>query len=362
MADLSSFESCSASVSALRSSSNWSRTWPSTTARRVFSRIASSEAADLDLAQDVLLARVHAELRCELARQLLDDRSGLAQALGLDPLADPAAVLRLELGGELGVEVLRLAGACAELFLRVADLHDLAVRELEGLEDLVLGDLVGAGLDHRQRVLRADDDQVERALLLDDRQGRVDDEIAVDPSDPDGAHRAQEGQRRDHQRRGGAVDAEDVVRGDEVGRQRRADHVHLVLVALRPERPDRAVDHAGGEDGPFGGPSLALEETAGDLPGGVHALFDVDRQREEVGAFAALHLPLRGREDHRLAGADDDGAVRLLGELARLERHLLLAHGHRDRGEGFGHRAHLCLHFLVESRGLSQLFVYAGTG
>jgi hypothetical protein len=110
-------------------------------------------------------------------------------------------VLRLELGGELGVEVLRLAGRLRELFLRVADLHDLALRELEGLEDLVLGDLVGAGLDHRQRVLRAHDDQVERALLLDDRQRRVDDEVAVDPSDADGAHRAEEGQRRDHQRR-----------------------------------------------------------------------------------------------------------------------------------------------------------------
>jgi hypothetical protein len=104
--------------------------------------------------------------------------------------------------------------------------------------------------------------------------------------------------------------------------------VHLVLVALRPQRPDRAVDHPGGKDRPLGGTPFALEETAGDLPGGVHALLDVDREREEVGAFAALHLPLRGREDHRLAGADDDGAVRLLGELARLEGHLLLAHGH----------------------------------
>ena len=237
-------------------------------------------------------------------------------------------MLGLELGRQIGIEVLRLAGLPAEILLRIADLHDLGVRELEGLEDLVLGDLVRAGLDHRQGVLRADDDQVERALLLDDGQRRVDDELAVDASDPNGADRAQEGQRRDHQRGRGPVDAEDVVRGDEVRRQRRADDVHLVLVALRPERPDRAVDHARRQDRALGGPSFALEEAAGDLPGRVHALLDVHGEREEVRAFAALHPPHGGRQDHRLACADDDGAVRLLRELAALEGHLLLAYGH----------------------------------
>jgi hypothetical protein len=52
------------------------------------------------------------------------------------------------------------------------------VRELQRHEDRVLGDLVGARLDHRQRVLRADDDQVERRLLLL-LQRRVDDEVAA---------------------------------------------------------------------------------------------------------------------------------------------------------------------------------------
>src|SRR4029453_1695961 len=46
--------------------------------------------AHLDLAQDVVLARVHAQLGRQLVGQLLDDRGRLAQALGLDALADPA--------------------------------------------------------------------------------------------------------------------------------------------------------------------------------------------------------------------------------------------------------------------------------
>jgi hypothetical protein len=68
---------------------------------------------------------------------------------------------RLELGGEVRVEPLRLAGLTLEILLRLADALDLAVRDLERLEEHVLGHLVGAGLDHRQAVLRADDDQVE---------------------------------------------------------------------------------------------------------------------------------------------------------------------------------------------------------
>jgi hypothetical protein len=73
-----------------------------------------------------------------------------------------------------------------------------------------------------------------------------------------------------------------------------ADHLDLVAEALRPQRPDRAVDHARGQDRPLGGTSLSLEETAGDLPGGVHPLLDVDGKREEVRALARLN-PALGR-------------------------------------------------------------------
>ena len=145
------------------------------------------------------------------------------------------------------------------------------------------------------------------------------------------ADRAEERQRRDRERGRGAVDREDVVRHDHVGRQHGADHLHLVLEALRPERPDRAVDHARGERRALGGAALALEEAARDLPGGVHPLLDVDRQREEVRVGTRVLPPDRGREDHRVPAADDDRAVRLLCELARLEAQLVRAHvdGHR---------------------------------
>ena len=121
------------------------------------------------------------------------------------------------------------------------------------------------------------------------------------------------------------------MRDDHVGREDGADDLHLVLEAFRPERPDRAVDHPSGQRRALGGAPLALEETAGDLPGGVHPLLHVDGQREEVRVGARVLPPDSGCEDHRVPAADDDRAVRLLRELARLEAQLGRAHvdGHR---------------------------------
>src|SRR5262249_34112055 len=128
-----------------------------------------------------------------------------------------------------------------------------------------------------------------------------------------------------------AVDREDVVRHDHVRREDRDDALHLVAVALRPQRPDRPVDHARRQDRLLTLAPLALEETAWDLPGRVHPLLDVDREREEVRPLASLGAALCGRKDQRVAGPHDDRTVRLLRQLACLERDLTAADGHADR-------------------------------
>ena len=285
---------------------------------------------DLHLADDVALARVHRDRRGVRGEQLVDDRPRLAEADLGDAPRDGLAVPGVEVGVQLDVDPLLLADLAGELVDRVADADDLRVRERERLEHRLLRHLVAAGLDHRERLARADDDQVERGLvhLL---VRRVDDQLALDARDAHRADRPEERERRDRERGGGAVDGEDVVRHDHVGRQHGADDLHLVLEALRPERPDRAVDHARGERRALGGAALALEEAARDLAGGVHPLLDVDRQGEEVRVGTRVLPPDRGREDHRVPAADDDRAVRLLCELARLEAELVRPHvdGHR---------------------------------
>ncbi len=309
----------------------------------------------LDLALDVVVGRVHRDRRSEVGTELLDDRSRRGETVALDPLPDGVPLGRLDLGVEVGVEPLRLAGLRAEILLRLAEAADLAVRELERLEKQILRHLVGAGLDHGQAVLRADDDEVEGGLLPVLLQRRVDDELAVDQPDAHRADRPEERQRRQHERSRRTVDAENVVRGDEVGREHGADDLHLVAETLRPKRPDRAVDHPRSQGGALTRASLALEEAAGDLARGVHPLLDVDRQREEVGALAGLRASHRGGENHRLARANDDCAVRLLRELAGFEADLLLSNLDGDLRPAIGRDTHkLSSTVLVESGSSSQ--------
>ncbi len=80
----------------------------------------------------------------------------------------------------------------------------------------------------------------------------------------------------------GAVHREDVVGVHVVDRQRDRHQLRLEAPALGEQRADRAVDHARGQRALLAGAALALEERAGDLARGVHALLDVDGQGEEV--------------------------------------------------------------------------------
>jgi hypothetical protein len=64
--------------------------------------------------------------------------------------------------------------------------------------------------------------------------------------------------------------------------------VDLVAEAVGERRAQRPVDEAAGQDRLVGGLGLTPEERAGNLARGVLALFDVDRQREEVGAGARV--------------------------------------------------------------------------
>ena len=93
-----------------------------------------------------------------------------------------------------------------------------------------------------------------------------------------------------------------------VGREDRDDELDVVLVALGEERADRAVGQAGGQGGRLGRARLALDEAARDLARGVHALLELDREREEVEARAGIG-PV-GRPEHQgVAVADGDGTA-----------------------------------------------------
>ena len=148
--------------------------------------------------------------------------------------------------------------------------------------------------------------------------GRVDDELAVDPTHAHRADRAEERDLADRQRRRRRDRAEHVGVVLLVGREDRDDELDVVLVAIGEERADRAVGQTRRQDGRFRRPRLALDEAARDLARGVHPLLEVDREREEIEPGTGFR-PVRGAEHHGVTEADGDGPARESGELAGLD-------------------------------------------
>ena len=122
---------------------------------------------------------------------------------------------------------------------------------------------------------------------------------------------------RERRRRAGDGEHVGVVLG--VGREHERDDLRLVAPAGREQRPDRPIDHAAGEHFLLGRLAFALEEAAGDAARRVGVFAVVDRQRQEVDAFARVRRVAGGDEHHRVAEAHDDRAVGLLGQLAGFE-------------------------------------------
>ena len=157
----------------------------------------------------------------------------------------------------------------------------------------VFGHLAGEAFDHQHRVARAGDDQVELAgLQLVLRRER--DELAVDQAQPHRAERALERQRRNAQRRGGAVHRQHVAVGLPIAGQHEALDLHFVVEAFgNSGRIGRSMSRDGER---FLGrrPAFALEEAAGELAGRGVPLAVVAGEREEIDA-----RPRRARRPRR---------------------------------------------------------------
>ncbi len=98
----------------------------------------------------------------------------------------------------------------------------------------------------------------------------------------------------------------------------------VVAVALAEVGAKGTVDEPSAEDAALGGATLTAEERAGDPADGIHALFDVDGEREEINAFPRLVVGRGGHEGFGVAHGYRDCAVGLSGELARRDDDLFV--------------------------------------
>ncbi len=244
----------------------------------------------------------------------------------------------VEEDGEFGR---RLGGGAGEFALRAAQLGDERLGGLQALRDHLFGRLHraagdqldgvlgGLRLDHHDRDVAlpavrgvqhaAGDDHVEgRSGQLG--VGRERDPLTVDQGDPGAADRAGERQAGDLGRRRCGIDRKHVVGMRRVQRKDGDDDLYFVAQALDEGRPQRAVDQPAGEDGVLARTSLAPEERSGDSTRGVHPLFHVDGQREEVEPFARVLARSGGRQQHGLVvEVRDDRTGGLLGQPSGLE-------------------------------------------
>ena len=155
--------------------------------------------------------------------------------------------------------------------------------------------------------------------------GRIEDVLAVDVADARGTDRAverdagqrQRGRRADHRRNVG------IDLG--IDRHHRRDDLHLVVEAIRKQRPDRPIDQPGGQRFLFRRPAFALEKAAGNLAGGVGLFLVVDGQREEVLAGLGFSAGDDGDQHDGIVEADHDGAACLAGDFAGFERQRVAA-------------------------------------
>ena len=221
---------------------------------------------------------------------------------------------------------LRLAGEANEFADRDNDGLDSLVAEGEGLDEFLLGNLVGRTFDHQHVLLVADIDEVERGgiHLLD---GRIGDELVVDQGDAHAADRSVPWNVGDGEGGAGAVDHRNVGIVDQIGRKELADDLHLIEETLGEERTAGTVAEAGDQNLALGRTAFAFEIAAGETAGGGIFVAVVDRERKEILAGTHGLRGAGGDDDIGFANVDVDGAAGELGDGARGEREPETGHG-----------------------------------
>ena len=283
----------------------------------------------LELIGDFLKVLVHVGIFLEvLLVPVLDHGvpAGLADVLivgihgGLGLVHEVGGDLVEQLVVEVGVRIVELG--LADLGDHLIDELDLLlvflVGLLDGLEHLIVGNLVGAGLDHDHLLAGGDhgDVQIGDLALL---AGGVDDQLTVHKAHLHGAHRAVPGNVGNGEGGGGADEGGDLGRAVMIHSHDGGHNGHIVAEVIGEQGTDGAVDDAGGQDALFTGAALTAIEAAGDAAHGVHLLLKIHAQGEEVDTVPGTG---GGGGAHQHAGvtvAHHNGGVGQLRQLADLQ-------------------------------------------
>ena len=184
------------------------------------------------------------------------------------------------------------------------------------LDDLFLGEFVHLPFDHGHRLLRPCDGDLHPPLFLSDGVG-ADNKLPIFHPHLHSGNRSGERGLGDHQRGRGAEDSEDARGAVRLSREDCGDDLHLFLVPLWEQGPDRSVDHARTEDRDIARSSFPLEEPSWDLSARIEPLLVIDTEREIIEVFPAC-LHTNRNQNTCISIRRQHGSIRLLGQMPRL--------------------------------------------
>ena len=185
------------------------------------------------------------------------------------------------------------------------------------LQDFALGNLNRSALDHHDGLGRARDDDV-HVGVLQLTEGRVHHPVALDPADADRRDGRVKGNHRGVQRHRGPDEGEHIRVVFLIGAEYLCVNLGLVEEPVGEEGTQRAIRQSRRKHFLLLRSPFPLEETAGDLAGGI-GLFPVlhrEGEEREVGGFV---LYRRGNEHDGLSKLNKAGPVREAGHPANLE-------------------------------------------
>ena len=270
-----------------------------------------------------------------LARQLLGNGEGFVE-IGVGDLIDTVVqifgVLReeLEFLGFLRSDVLKFGLSLADhLDERLGCFkttgNDFLVRlGLAFVVDEVPGVLACASFDHSDGDIAVlhhaagNHDFEHGALTL--APTRESNPLAVDQSQANAGNRAFERQTGNQSGSGSSVQCDHIVSIVRVDGEHGFHNLHFVAQRVREQRAQWAVNNAASENSFGARAAFTAEERSRNLAGGVHLLFHVHGQREEVVVLLRAGTGGGGRQNHRIiVKIGGDGTIRLLGETTGLE-------------------------------------------
>ena len=221
---------------------------------------------------------------------------------------------------ELGVVVLHLG--LADLGDDLVDEGHLLLDLLVGLHDAgvhdLVGDLVGAGLDHHDLLGGGGHGHIHAAGLALLLVG-VEDDLAVAVAHLQAADGAGKGDLRVAHTGGGADHGGHLGGAVVVHAHHGALDAHVVAEVIGEQGAHGPVDQAAGQHGGQRGAALTAHEAAGDAAHGIQLLLKLHRQGEEVDAVPGTGRDGDGHHDGSVAVLDHGAGAGQLGHLAHLD-------------------------------------------